>query len=536
MTLDRPLGRPLGRRDALIAAGAACVVIPAGSSAASPMPGQLLGADAALGHRLRSGSLPEPTQTEQAEVVVIGGGVAGLSAAWWLRRTGVEDVRVVELERDVGGNAASGRNDVSAYPWGAHYVPLLTAESVHAAALFTDLGIITGRDAAGLPIYDPFALCADPRERLFRNGAWQEDLLPDEGVSETDRAQYAVFFAAMDSFRAARGTDGRKAFAIPIDQSSADEQFRALDRISMADWMQARGWDSAPLMWYVNYGCRDDYGAAATDVSAWAGIHYHASRDGRAGDGVSPQTVLTWPDGNGHIIHRMKAMLGPALCSALAWRVQPTPEGVAVDVFEPRRNAARRIVARAAVLAVPRFVANRLLGRVPNLEQSYAPWMVANVTVGRMPGGRGAPLCWDNVIYGSRSLGYVVATHQSLRQEQRGTVLTYYWPLSDQSPEDARRAALARTLSEWQAMVMEELLAIHPELDGAVERIDVWLWGHGMIRPTPGAIWGSARAATCVHAPPVFFAHSDMSGISIFEEANERGVQAADAARAYLQG
>ena len=448
-------------------------------------------------------------------------------------------MRVVELEDDVGGNAASGRNDVSAYPWGAHYVPLLTAESVHAAALFSDLGIITGRDAAGLPIYDPFALCADPRERLFRNGAWQEDLLPDEGVSGADRAQYAGFFAAMDSFRAARGADGRKAFAIPIDQSSADAQFRALDSISMADWMHARGWDSKPLLWYVDYGCRDDYGTAVTDVSAWAGIHYYASRDGRAGDGVSAQTVLTWPDGNGHIIRRMKEMVGPALCSALAWRVEPTPEGVAVDVFEPGRNASRRIAARAAVLAVPRFVANRLLGRAPEdarpPAQSYAPWMVANVTVGRLPGGRGAPLCWDNVIYGSRSLGYVVATHQSLQQVQRRTVLTYYWPLSDQSPEDARRAALARGLSEWQAMVMAELLAVHPELDGAVERIDVWLWGHGMIRPTPGTIWGAARAAACVQAPPVFFAHSDMSGISIFEEANERGVQAAEAVWAFLQ-
>ncbi len=69
-----------------------------------------------------------------------------------------------------------------------------------------------------------------------------------------------------------------------------------------------------------------------------------------------------------------------------------------------------------------------------------------------------------------------------------------------------------------------------------MERIDVWLWGHGMIRPTPGTIWGPARAAACVQAPPVFFAHSDMSGISIFEEANERGVQAADAVRAFLQG
>jgi len=42
-----------------------------------------------------------------AAVVVIGGGVTGLSAAWWLRRAGVD---VLVLERDIVGWHASGRN------------------------------------------------------------------------------------------------------------------------------------------------------------------------------------------------------------------------------------------------------------------------------------------------------------------------------------------------------------------------------------------------------------------------------------------
>jgi sarcosine oxidase subunit beta len=42
-----------------------------------------------------------------ASVVVIGGGVTGLSAGWWLRRAGVD---VLVLERDIVGWQASGRN------------------------------------------------------------------------------------------------------------------------------------------------------------------------------------------------------------------------------------------------------------------------------------------------------------------------------------------------------------------------------------------------------------------------------------------
>ena len=354
------------------------------------------------------------------------------------------------------------------------------------------------------------------------------------GASDEDRRQYRGFFAAMEAFRAARGTDGRRAFAIPLDLSSADPRFRDLDRIGMAAWMQAQGWTSAPLHWYADYCCRDDYGTTSAETSAWAGIHYFAARDGRNGPD-DPQSVLTWPQGNGWIVEQLQRRLtARVIRPALAFRVSAGPGGATADVFDPALNRTTRIQARAVILAIPHFAAARLLGRAPDPAHGYAPWMVANVTLGAMPEGRGAPLCWDNVIYNSPSLGYVVATHQSLQRVRRRTVLTYYWPLSGPDPAEARRAALARTLPEWQAMVLAELLHVHPELEGAVERVDVWLWGHGMIRPAPGYIWGQARAASCVQAPPVFFAHSDMSGISIFEEANYRGVLAADAAAAFV--
>jgi hypothetical protein len=496
-------------------------------------PGRLMGANAALGHMLRDGKCPEPTSTSTKDVVIVGGGIAGLSAGWRLAKRGI-DFTLLELENEVGGNAASGRNDVSAYPWGAHYVPRLTREAVHAAALFEELGVITGHGANGDPIYNEFYLCADPRERLFRFGRWQEDLLPSIGVTQDDRRQYETFFAATEAFRMRRGADGRKAFAIPMEFSSADPDLRALDRVSMTEWMRGHGWNSEPLSWYVDYCCRDDYGTHASGISAWAGIHYFAARDGKAADDDTP-SILTWPEGNGWIVGQLKLRLAKHLTTATpAWRVSNTGKGVAVDLFDPATHQSRRVMARTAILAVPRFVADRLLNREPDDAHSYAPWMVANVTTSKMPGGVGIPLCWDNVVHDSASLGYVVATHQSLRRVRTQTVLTYYWPLCDLPPDEARRAALARPLAEWQAMVLKELLHIHPELRGAIDNVDVWLWGHGMIRPTPGYLWGTARAEACAQTPPVFFAHSDMSGLSLFEEANYRGVTAADAAATYL--
>jgi hypothetical protein len=49
-----------------------------------------------------------------------------------------------------------------------------------------------------------------------------------------------------------------------------------------------------------------------------------------------------------------------------------------------------------------------------------------------------------------------------------------------------------------------------------------------MIAPTPGFVWGTERQrAAQPIADRVFFAHSDLSGVSIFEEAFYQGIRAA---------
>ena len=56
-----------------------------------------------------------------------------------------------------------------------------------------------------------------------------------------------------------------------------------------------------------------------------------------------------------------------------------------------------------------------------------------------------------------------------------------------------------------------------------------------MIRPEPGFVWGTAPAARAAAKPPLFLAHSDLSGLSLFEEAHYRGVDAAEGAMRMLK-
>lgn len=528
----------VSRRTMIAGSVAGAAAIGAGAIALSgedaAIPGTLGGADFRRGHRLRSGRFPMAGSVERTRIAIVGGGVAGLSAAWALADAGITDFRLFELEDHTGGNARSGSNAVSAYPLGAHYLPLPNAETRGVIRLLEQLGILTGwRD--GKPIYDPYQLVSDPEERLLWLGKWQEGLVPQKGLTDKDRADLDAFFRAMTAYSARRDAAGRPAFAIPMELSARDPDLLALDRLSFAQWLDRQGWTSPVLRGHVRYACRDDYGTEPDQVSAWAGIHYFASRRGHAAN-ADPDTMLTWPEGNGHLVGRMAARLRDHLtCGRVVHSVTPGDGGVRIESLDAASGKGIATEADAVILATPHFVTARIApGAADAARFDYAPWVVAAVTVDRPPAGPGFELAWDNVSWTSRSLGYVVDTHQSLDRVPRATVLSWYLPLSDMPPPDARRQMLERPLGWWQDMVRDDLLRTNPDLKGAIRRIDVWRWGHAMIRPVPGFFWDGPREAAARPRPPLFFAHSDLSGLSLFEEAHYRGTRAAEEAMAHL--
>lgn len=500
------------------------------------IPGSIIGGSAQTGHTLRNpAGFPSPKRTEEHEVIIIGAGIAGLTAARRLTEAGHKNTLLLELEPEFGGTARFGRNAVSPYPWAAHYVPVANAESTTLIRLFEELGVITARGANNAPIYAEEMLCADPDERLFQDGRWLDGLLPRRGLSPDDERQYAAFFGEMEALRWTRGRDGAPVFAIPLDLSSRDPDYLALDAQPFSEWLDARGYSSKPLRWYIDYGCRDDYGADARHVSAWAGLHYFASRRGSSAN-AAREAVLTWPEGNGWLASRLRSEIhGEIRSGALAYSVEQDADRVTILCADSRGGETVRLRARAVICAVPRFIAQRIVRDLPSASAlTYSPWMVANVTLGRLPAEKGgAPLAWDNVLHASPSLGYVVATHQALQSHPVGTVLTHYWPLDRAPPPIARQQSLEKTHAAWCREIIEDLATPHPEIRELVRNIDIYLWGHGMIRPTPGFIWGPARASLLARLGRIHFANTDMSGIALFEEAHHRGLQAAEALLAF---
>src|SRR5688500_14334225 len=144
--------------------GASILIPSLESCTRSGFTGKIMGPNAALGHRLRTMDFAPPTDTVHTEILIIGGGVAGLSAGRYLKKF-TDDFLLIELEENVGGNAMAGTNSVSAFPWGAHYLPLPSDTDKELISFLKDSDVITG-EKNGLPLYNEYYLCHDPKERL----------------------------------------------------------------------------------------------------------------------------------------------------------------------------------------------------------------------------------------------------------------------------------------------------------------------------------------------------------------------------------
>ena len=273
-------------------------------------------------------------------------------------------------------------------------------------------------------------------------------------------------------------------------------------------------------------------------MSAWAGIHYFACRTGEAQDVVG-DTVLTSPGGNAWLAEGLARSIREragerVMTGALAFRVAEVGGRMQIDLWRPAEQKVVRVLADQLIWAAPLFmvpyvfVVNERLALAAKQFVS-APWLIANLTLSRFPEDRGgAPLAWDNVLYDSPGLGYVVATHQLIRQRPGTTVFTYYRALSDLPPQAGRAMLQEMPYEHWAEQVFADLERVHPDLRRATTHLEIYRNGHAMVRPVPGLIWGRERQLFAADSPRLRFAHADVSGFSIFEEAQYRGVLAAE--------
>lgn len=493
----------------------------------------------ALGHRIRDGlTLPASMPTYRCPILIVGSGAAGLAAAWYLARSGQRQFCLAQgIEAD--GNAAAAHYSGLAAPTGAHYLAPPAGNAAHIHTLLRDLAIL-GEDGR----YRETDLVYAPEARLWYQGRWQDGLLPEE---DDDSRR---FFAHIAQLKTARGRDGLPAFAIPIAHASRDPQWLDLDKQTFAQWLDAHRYTSPTLRWYLDYCCRDDYGQDSRVVSAYAGLHYFAGR------GHNDETVLTWPQGLAHLcagmrrhaaLQRVPHWLSPpqnadaSVLDASAVAIEERDDGVDIILRHNQYGDFIRLQVAHLICAAPLYVVRRILRRAEtygfrdNLPD-YAPWLVANFLLhGNLPESNGQMPAWDNVVYGGAGLGYVHAGHQTLAVAPSAyRVFTSYTALNHAAPDEVRRHLLHATDAELLQLASQDLHAVYGDhFARRTVLADLHVRAHAMSIPSVGYRTAPLLQKLQNHRSRIVFAHSDLSGYSVFEEAVHWGVEAA---RAVLSG
>jgi Flavin containing amine oxidoreductase len=543
----------------------------AGCTAKPDIQGSFIGTSPEHGHLLRQPlKASSPSKTHTVHTLIAGGGVAGLSAARALRLQGMDDFALLELESEAGGNARASSMAGMAHPIGAHYLPVPSDAAPETQDFLEEQGL--RKRIAGRWQYDERHLCHSPQERLFFNGAWQDGLLPTAGVGNDTLAQYARFAQLVEQWRSTGG------FQIPMSNTPVAQQNIARLAMHFVAYLDAQGLNDTHLRWYLDYCCRDDYGAGIDTVSAWAGIHYFAARHGftapsgagadRSSDATTEQGkprdgVLTWPEGNAFLTQALAKPLGERVRTGrLVLRITEGKSGVMVDALNVQTQAVERWQAQRCIVALPVFIANRVIENPPDFlrqaaqHTSYSSWLVANVHINAAlqdTGGDkgGAAASWDNVIYDpARShdaggLGYVDAMHQSTRTAPGPSVLTYYRALG--TGIEARRTLLTKPWAQHKDETLADLAVAHPDVWERTVQVNITRYGHAMAVPTPQFLSQISMQPSKIlrkqllnserkvlsYAPRatprtqrLSFAHSDWSGYSVFEEAFTRGLHA----------
>jgi phytoene dehydrogenase-like protein len=538
----------------LAASLAACARRPfwAPPPVAVDLPGREIGH--ALRERWRRGAPSysdwRAAESRSVDVAIVGGGVAGLGCAWRLQRAGHRDHLVLTGPEPLG-NAAARRFAGLGCPTGSHYLPLPSLESTHVRELLAEMGVLRGAPGVAAPDYDERALVHAPSHRLLAAGRWEAGSIPPPG-DEASRAQIERFLERIETLSGEHGADGRRAFVVPVAERSRNAPSAALDRLDAARWLRDEGFDAAPLRAWLEYCTRDEFGATPDEVSAWALVHYFAGRVGRARN-AEPGAVFTWPDGLAPLARHLGAdaqaagRILPASIERIehvgsglrlfGWRHATGPDGEPGWPGRPIVLDARRVVL-AAPLAIAARIVPELAGDAAPARR--APWTVANVVFRRPPDERETGgedmLAWDNVVHGSPALGFVNAGHQRIGLDLGGpTVLSAYRVFA---PADrAALAELARLVDApgapdaraWLALVGADLeQAYGPKVWRLAARVHVTVRGHGMAAPAPGFLTDARLLALRAAAGPLRFAHSDLSGYSVFEEALWWGVRAGD--------
>jgi hypothetical protein len=424
-------------------------------------------------HEVRDGhafDLPAPSR--KVEVVIIGAGSAGLSAAYFLRG---KDFLLLEKEDHFGGNAYQEEFAGQPFATGSAYA----FRDDEGDQLAREIGLKL------LPVDNP-----DPTivNKTFVADTW---------IKGIDELPYTKEVRA--SFRK---------FRDDIGKIKSAARMKELDALPFTKF--TAGYAPEVQQWWDGYG-PSNWGATCEDTSAYVGIN--AVQD--LATGADSKRVIL-PGGLGCITHKLVEVLQPKYGERMlgnATVVAVVPEKDEVKVTYMLEGKTTTVSAKATLMCTPKHITSRLVRSLPDAQKTamhrtrFAPYPVVNVIFDKPVYNRG----YDNWCPGNTFTDFIVADWTVRNQpgyKQRNNILSFYTPLREYQratllDENACKTLAARVLADFQKLL--------PETNVDPIEVRIYRRGHPMFMSVPGQ-YTVNRIAAAQPMDRVYFGNADSGG------------------------
>jgi spermidine dehydrogenase len=424
-------------------------------------------------HQVRDGhAFDRPDATRKADIVIVGGGVAGLSAAYFLRG---KDFLLLEKEDHFGGNAYQEEYAGQPFATGSAYA----YKDDEGDQLASEIGLKL------LPVDNPDPTIVD---KTFVADTW---------VRGIDQLPYSKEVRA--SFRK---------FRDDTMKIKVRERMMEIDSESFTKY--TAGYAPEVQQWWDGYG-PSNWGAICEESSAFVGIGAVQDLVNR---GDAKRVIL--PGGLGCITHKLVEVLQPKykdrmLGDATVVAVVQDKNAVRVTYFHEGRLTT--VAAKAALMCTPKHITSRMVLNLPADQKTamrrirFAPYPVVNLIFDRPVYNRG----YDSWCPGNSFTDFIVADWTVRDQpgyQQKNNILSFYTPLRENRRSTLLDEADCKNLA---ARVLADFQRLMPEYNVDPIEVRIYRRGHPMYMATPGQ-YTKNRLAAAHPMERIFFGNADSGG------------------------